>query len=70
MESTSMSMALLTNSGASNHMMARKYSFSSLDTIYQHKYSSLYTRKRIPINLGDDSTIISKGQGVDVFVTS
>ena len=33
-------------------MMARKNSFSSLDT-----------SKRVPIHMGDDSTIISKGQG-------
>ena len=33
-------------------MMARKDSFSSLDT-----------NKRIPIHMADDSTIISKGQG-------
>ena len=52
MESTSKSMALLIDSGASNHMMAKKDSLSSLDT-----------SKRIPIHMGDDSTIISKGQG-------
>ena len=52
MESTSKSMALLIDFGASNHMMDSKDSFSSLDTI-----------KSIPIHMGDDSTIISKGQG-------
>ena len=52
MESTSKSKALLIDSGASNHMMAKKYSFSSLDT-----------SKSIPIHMGDDSTIILKGQG-------
>ena len=52
MESTLKSMDLLIYSGASNHMMASKDSFSSLDT-----------SKRIPIHMGDDSTIISKGQG-------
>ena len=52
MESTSNSMALLIDSGALNHMMAIKDSFSSL-----------YTNKRIPIHMRYDSTIISKGQG-------
>ena len=52
MESTSKSKALLIDSGASNHMMAEKYSFSSLET-----------GKSIPIHMGDDSTIISEGQG-------
>ena len=52
MESTSKSKAMLIEYGASNHMMAEKYSFSSLET-----------RKSIPIHMGDDSTIISKGQG-------
>ena len=51
MESTSKSMALLIDSGASNHMMANKDSFSSLDS-----------SKSIPIHMGDDSSIISKGQ--------
>ena len=52
MEITLKSKALLIDSGASNHMMASKYSFSSLNT-----------DKRIPIHMGDDSTIISEGQG-------
>ena len=52
MASTSKSKALLIDSGDSNHMMAEKYSFSSLET-----------SKSIPIHLGDDSTIISEGQG-------
>ena len=52
MESTSKSKALLIEYGASNHMMAKKDSFSSLET-----------RKSIPIHMGDDSTIISEGQG-------
>ena len=52
MESTSKSKALLIESGASNHMMAEKESFSSLET-----------SKSIPIHLGDDSTIILEGQG-------
>ena len=52
MESTSKSKALLIDSGALNHMMAEKDSFSSLDT-----------SKSIPIHLGHDSTIITKGQG-------
>ena len=50
--STSKSKALLIESGALNHMMAEKYSFSSLET-----------DKSIPIHMGDESTIISKGQG-------
>ena len=53
MESTSKSKALLIDSGASNHMMAKKDSFSSLET-----------NKSIPIHMGDDSTIISKVQGM------
>ena len=53
MASTSKPKALLLDSGASNHMMESKYSVSSLDT-----------GKRIPIHMGDDSTIISKGQGI------
>ena len=52
MESTSKSKAILIDSGASNHMMAKKYSFSSLET-----------EKYIPIHMEDDSTIISEGQG-------
>ena len=52
MESTSKSKALLIDSGALNHMMAEKDSFSSLET-----------GKSIPIHMGDDSTIISEGQG-------
>ena len=52
MASTLKPMALLIDSRASNHMMASKYSFSSLNT-----------SKSIPIHMGDDSTIISKGQG-------
>ena len=52
MESTSKSRALLIDSGALNHMMVEKDSFSSLDT-----------GKSIPIHMGDDSTIISEGQG-------
>ena len=52
MASTSKSKALLIDSGALNHMMAERDLFSSLET-----------RKSIPIHMGDDSTIISKGQG-------
>ena len=52
MESTSMSNSLLIDSGASNHMMESRYSLSSLDT-----------DKSIPIHMGDDSAIISKGKG-------
>ena len=52
MESTSKPKYLLIDSGASNHMMESRYSLSSLDT-----------EKNIPIHMGDDSTIISKGQG-------
>ena len=48
MASTSKSKALLIDSVASNHMMAEKDSFSSLET-----------SKSIPIHMGDDSTIIS-----------
>ena len=51
MESTSKSKALLIDSGASNHIMAEIYSFSSLET-----------SKSIPIHMGDDFTIICKGQ--------
>ena len=52
MASTLKSKALLIDSGASNHMMAERDSFSSLET-----------KKSIPIHMGDDSTIISEGQG-------
>ena len=52
MESTSNPRTLLIDSGSSNHMMVSKESFSSLDT-----------KKIIPIHMGDDSQIISKGKG-------
>ena len=52
MASTSKSKAILIDSGALNHMMAERDSFSSLDT-----------ENSIPIHMGDDSTIISEGQG-------
>ena len=52
MASTSKPKYLLIESGALNHMMERKDSFSSL-----------YTDKSIPIHMGDDSTIIVKGKG-------
>ena len=52
MESTSNSKALLIDSRALNHMMAGRDSFSSLEI-----------GKSIPIHMGDDSTIISEGQG-------
>ena len=52
MASTSKYKSLLIDSGASNHMMTKEDSFSSFET-----------SKAIPIHLGDDSTIISKGQG-------
>ena len=52
MASTSKSMVLLIDFGASTRMMASKDSFSSLNI-----------GKRIPIHMGDDSTIISEGQG-------
>ena len=52
MESTSKSKALLIDSGASNHMMAERDSFSFLET-----------GKSIPIHMGDDSIILSEGQG-------
>ena len=52
MESTSKSKALLIDSGYLNHMMTERDSFSSLDT-----------GKSIPIHMGDESTIISEGQG-------
>lgn len=45
--------ALLIDSGASNHMVASKESFSSLDS-----------DSSIPIHMGDDSQIISKGKGI------
>ena len=53
MESTSKSKKLLIDSGDSNHMMDERDSFSSLDI-----------GKSIPIHMGDDSTIISEGQGM------
>ena len=53
MDSTLKSKALLIDSGALNHMMAERDPFSSLET-----------GKSIPIRMGDDSTIISEGQGV------
>ena len=52
MVGTSKSKALLIDSGAVNHMMVERDSFSSLETY-----------KSIPIHMGDDSTIISEGQG-------
>ena len=52
MASTAKSKALLIDSGALNHMMVEKDSFSSLET-----------SKSIPIHMGDDSTIISERQG-------
>ena len=52
MASTSKPKYLLIDSGASNHMMESRESFSSLDT-----------NKSIPIYMGDDSQIISKGKG-------
>ena len=52
MESTSKSKSLFINYGALNHMMAERDSSSSLDT-----------GKSIPIHMGDESTIISEGQG-------
>ena len=52
MESTSKSKVLLIDSRASNHMMAGRDSFSYLEI-----------GKSIPIHMGDDSTIISEGQG-------
>ena len=52
MESTSKSKDILIYSGASNNMMDERDSFSSLET-----------GKSIPIHMGDDSTIISEGQG-------
>src|SRR5712692_1632562 len=52
MASTSKSKELLIDSRASNHMKDERDSFSSLET-----------GKSIPIHMGDDSTIISEGQG-------
>ena len=52
MASTSKSNAILIDFGSSNHMMADKDS------------SYLETRKTISIHMGDDSTIISEGQGI------
>ena len=52
MENVSKPRALLINSGASNHMVASKESFSFLDF-----------DGSIPIHMGDDSQIISKGKG-------
>ena len=52
MESTSKSKELMIESRDLNHMMDEKYSFSSLET-----------GKSLPIHMGDDSTIISEGQG-------
>ena len=51
MASTSKSKEILIDSGALNHMMAERDS------------SYLETSKSIPIHMGDDSTIISEGQG-------
>ena len=53
MESTSKSKALLIAYGASNHMMSKIDSFSSLEI-----------GKYIHIHMGDDSTILSEGQGM------
>ena len=52
MASTSKTKALSIYSGALNHMMDERDSFSYLET-----------GKSIPIHMGDDSTIISEGQG-------
>ena len=52
MESSSKSKALLIDSGDLKHMMAKRDSFSSLET-----------GKSIPIHMRDDSTIISEEQG-------
>ena len=52
MESTSKSKSLLIDSGALNHMMDERDSFSSMEI-----------DKTIPIHMGDDSIIISEGQG-------
>ena len=53
MEIVSNPKSLLIDSRASNHMMERKESFSSLDN-----------DKSIPTQMGDDSEIISKGKGI------
>ena len=53
MASTSKSKALLIDFGALNHMMDERDSFSSLET-----------KKYVPIHMGYDSTIISEGQGM------
>ena len=53
MESTLKSQELLIDFGPLNHMMDERDSFSYLDT-----------GKSIPIHMGDDSTIISEGQGI------
>ena len=52
MEITLKSKYILIDYEALNHMMAERDSFSSLET-----------GKSIPIHMGDDSTIISEGQG-------
>ena len=52
MASTLNSKELLIDSGASNHMMDKRDSFSYLEI-----------GKSIPIHMGDDSTIISEGHG-------
>ena len=56
MASTSKSKALLIDYGASNHMMAERDSFSSLET-----------KKSIPIHMGDDSTIIQKDKVLQIL---
>ena len=53
METVSKPKALLIDSGASNHMVASKESFSSLDS-----------NNSIHIHMGDDSQIISKRKGI------
>ena len=53
MARTSKSKDLLIDSRASNHMMAERDCFSSLKI-----------GKSIPIHMGDDSTIVSEGQGI------
>ena len=53
MASTSKSKAILIDYGSLNHTMAEKDSFSYLET-----------RKSIPIHMGDDSKITSKGKGI------
>ena len=52
MDNVSNPRALLIESGATNHMVASKELFSSLDF-----------EKNIPIHMGDDSQITSKGKG-------